>query len=164
MNLSVENIVTFVGTDGYGLNADLLLDGKKIAFVIDNADGGEYHYDVLDKEKFQKVVAYAKTLKYQSEYFQGEEMTMDIDGLVCDICVKIEKEKTHKKMLKKTVNGFMFLSSDGKSYNGFSYKQSLKNLIAMYGVEKIQAGLDDARKKLPKHTLINENLAELGLK
>lgn len=33
MGLELKGVKTFVGTDGYGLNANLYLTGKKIGFV-----------------------------------------------------------------------------------------------------------------------------------
>jgi hypothetical protein len=168
MNLTVKNVKITELTEfhefPYGLKADLYLDDKKIAFVADLGDGGEFRYNVFDKANFQKVVEYANTLKYTSEYFEGEEMTLGIDGLVNDLCMKIEKEKKHKKMLKKTENGFMFLSSDGMKYEGYSYKHPLKVIVKMLGIGKVQTELDKIRKEFPKYTLINENLAQLGLK
>ena len=41
---SVAKVKSFRGTDGYGFNADLMKDGRKIAFVIDEGCGGCLHY------------------------------------------------------------------------------------------------------------------------
>ena len=48
MKYSVNAVKSFRGMEGHGFNANLLQDGKKVAFVIDEANGGEYHYEWLD--------------------------------------------------------------------------------------------------------------------
>lgn len=42
--LQVKNVKSFVGMEGHGFNCSLYIDGKKVAFVIDEANGGEFHY------------------------------------------------------------------------------------------------------------------------
>ena len=42
--LQVKNVKSFIGMEGHGFNCSLYLDGKKVAFVIDDANGGEFHY------------------------------------------------------------------------------------------------------------------------
>lgn len=37
---TVKGVKSFIGRQGHGFNASLYKDGKKIAFVIDNANGG----------------------------------------------------------------------------------------------------------------------------
>jgi len=50
MNYSVKNVKTFRGHDGDGFNATLYRDGKKIALVDDDARGGEFRYEWLDRD------------------------------------------------------------------------------------------------------------------
>lgn len=54
---SVTRMKVFRGREGYGFNADLLRDGKKAAFVYDEASGGSYNYEFVsrvEQEKFEK--------------------------------------------------------------------------------------------------------------
>lgn len=45
---TVSKVKTFRGREGYGFNAELLRDGSPIAFVIDEANGGVYHFEWHD--------------------------------------------------------------------------------------------------------------------
>ena len=44
----VKNVKTFIGTEGQGFNASLYRNEKKVAFVIDSADGGCYNFQWED--------------------------------------------------------------------------------------------------------------------
>lgn len=54
MSYEVKNVKTFVGMEGKGYNATLYRDGVKIAFVIDEGNGGETNVQWLDY-KAQRV-------------------------------------------------------------------------------------------------------------
>lgn len=45
---TVKNIKSFRGTDGYGYNATIYCDGKKIAFAMDGADGAPLNVEWED--------------------------------------------------------------------------------------------------------------------
>lgn len=61
---SLSKIKTFTGMEGYGLNATILKDGKPIAFVMDDATGGEVDIDFTNPgqtaKSFQQHHATAK--------------------------------------------------------------------------------------------------------
>ena len=48
---TVRKIRTFRGREGNGFNAELMLDGIPVAFVIDEANGGDYRYEWYDRER-----------------------------------------------------------------------------------------------------------------
>jgi hypothetical protein len=45
MSYTLTKIKTFRGMEGQGLNATLMHNGEAIAFVLDDANGGEVHFD-----------------------------------------------------------------------------------------------------------------------
>lgn len=45
---TVRKFKSFRGMEGYGFNAELVRDGKPVAFVIDDANGGEYRFEWYD--------------------------------------------------------------------------------------------------------------------
>jgi len=49
MTYSIAKLKTFQGMEGEGYNCDLLLDGNKIAFCIDDACGGPVHVQWTDR-------------------------------------------------------------------------------------------------------------------
>lgn len=52
MKAKIINIVTFPSRNGFGLDADLMLDGIKAAHVHDEGNGGIWRYTVLDQKLF----------------------------------------------------------------------------------------------------------------
>ena len=48
---TVRKVKTFVGHEGHGFNAELLRDGVPVAFVIDDANGGEVSFDWYDRDE-----------------------------------------------------------------------------------------------------------------
>jgi len=54
---SIKGVKYFRGTDGYGFNANLYLDKKKIAFTYDAGSGALiYNIDVFDKEAINNLM------------------------------------------------------------------------------------------------------------
>lgn len=49
-NYSLKSIKSFRGMEGHGYSANLVLDGKKVAEVLDDASGGPLRIDWLDTE------------------------------------------------------------------------------------------------------------------
>ena len=52
--LKVKNVKSFVGMEGLGFNATLYLNDKRVAFVIDEGNGGEFHYQWEGKTPEQR--------------------------------------------------------------------------------------------------------------
>ena len=48
---TVRKVKTFVGHEGDGFNLELLRDGVPVAFVIDDANGGEISFDWYDRDE-----------------------------------------------------------------------------------------------------------------
>lgn len=46
---TLRRVKTFRGMDGQGLNAELMRDGKVVAFVLDEGCGGEMRFDWMDR-------------------------------------------------------------------------------------------------------------------
>ncbi len=95
---TVTKVRSFRGRDGYGFNTDLMKDGIKIAFVIDEGCGGCLHYewaDLMEKDALNKHI---KTLpKVKSPC---GEMTVDIDLFVSRLVDVYEAEKKLKRLCK----------------------------------------------------------------
>ena len=48
---AVRKVKSLRGMEGIGFNAELCRDGKPVAYVMDDANGGEYRYDWYDHDK-----------------------------------------------------------------------------------------------------------------
>jgi len=58
----IKKFKSFIGNEGYGFNAELWMDGKKACFVIDDARGGEYHWNWYSKDCEKQFCDYLKSL------------------------------------------------------------------------------------------------------
>lgn len=56
-NYTITKVKQFRGREGYGLNATILKDGKPIAFVLDQADGGDVQFDFTNPGQNAKSYA-----------------------------------------------------------------------------------------------------------
>lgn len=64
---TIKGLKTFIGNEGHGYNVTLCRDGKKVAFVIDDASGGEVDFQWLDYEPGKRVSIEA--MNYKGEPF-----------------------------------------------------------------------------------------------
>lgn len=64
MTYSVKNVKTFMGNKGYGFNASLYEDGKRVALVIDDAWGGCLQFQWSDKDVEKRIAAEKRLQDY----------------------------------------------------------------------------------------------------
>ena len=127
----VKSVKSFVGNEGYGFNANLYRNGKKIGFCYDDAGGGGMHpiqwvgtprsHD--DKEGWEKwrkfrdeeqrlLNEHIKSLpKVQAH---GMELTIDESWFVTELVTKWETERDIKKLQKKCATKTLFRHSKCK--------------------------------------------------
>jgi hypothetical protein len=95
----VKGVKSFIGLEGYGFNATLYKDGKKVAFVIDDANGGCYNFQFDSAELEKEFFAYVKTLPALE--FQGTTLDMDGDLYVGGLVEQYETQKKLRSWCKK---------------------------------------------------------------
>src|SRR6185295_17062882 len=112
MNLSVKNVKTFRGQEGIGFTADLYLDGKKIAFVRDNAQGGGYDYEPARnhvgtteeirawRELEGRLHAYAASLPKIPDEYIPEGLQPNLDMVMDNLVTAFQVEKEYKRKCK----------------------------------------------------------------
>jgi hypothetical protein len=102
MGLELKAVKTFLGSDGYGLNANLYLNGKKVAFVLDEGRGGESEVTFTDKSKEDEVFAIAQ--RYYEKYpkfLLHDNKWAKLYELLEELYALYETEKYFKKQSKK---------------------------------------------------------------
>lgn len=102
MGLELKAVKTFLGSDGYGLNANLYLNGKKVAFVLDEGNGGELNISFTDNTKRDEVFAIAQ--KYYEKYpkfMLSDNNWAKLNELIEELYALYETEKYFKKQSKK---------------------------------------------------------------
>jgi hypothetical protein len=62
INFEIKKLKSFMGNEGYGFNAELWMDGRKAAFVIDDASGGGFQWHWENELLEQKFHDYVKAL------------------------------------------------------------------------------------------------------
>lgn len=102
MGLELKAVKTFLGSDGYGLNANLHLNGKKVAFVLYEGRGGELEVTFTDKLKEDEIFAIAQ--RYYEKYpkfFLHDNKWARLYELFEELYALYEIEKYFKKQSKK---------------------------------------------------------------
>lgn len=133
--IEIKGLKTFVGREGYGFNANLYVNGKKTAFIADDANGGPFFYEVFDKKVFGELSDYVKTLpSLKTEY---GDLEMDMDLFLDDYIAKYEADKKLKNICK-TKTAFSY--DNGKTMYTISNKFSSTvkvYLMTKYGKDVI---------------------------
>ena len=76
---SLRKVKTFKGYEGQGFNAELLRDGRPVAFVIDSAQGGEFEYQWYGSGNVE-MLKLREFAKVQPAVKSGDvELAMDMD-------------------------------------------------------------------------------------
>lgn len=174
--IELKKVKTFIGREGHGLNADLYINGVKTAFVRDDASGGGVDYDVINKEMFDLVNAYAKSLPAEPIDFgagpvrgeDGKIMMLDVtlDQLIDDVFNEMERAKTDAKIKKKFVNTLVFGKKGGDRFFEVKYKIPLASIPKEHlqkEIEKFKAKYANEFKS-GEYVFFNDNLDALGVK
>jgi hypothetical protein len=129
---SVKNVKNFMGMDTYGFNCTLYRGKKKIAFCIDDGNGGEVNIDfgnppkdLDDKagwEKYRAERDYESKLlkdhlatlpKVQSKFGdKSMELTVDQGWFVTELVNQFEKAKEVRKVQRQCQDKTLFRTPD----------------------------------------------------
>lgn len=129
LDYNVKGVKSFLGREGYGFNAILYRGKTKIAFVIDDANGGCYHYDWYDKTEDARLREHCDSLPKQTIY--DTEISVDPDMLMSELVDKFENDKRFSRLCK---NSTVFrLKGDPKDgyqvYKKVPYNEAMKKLL-----------------------------------
>jgi hypothetical protein len=145
---TVKSVKTFRGREGQGFNATLLCNGKPVAHVDDDANGGCYDFHWLNKDRAQAQAdedafnAYVKTLPPME--YMGDELIIDGDLFVSELVEEISLRKQMDRLLKTCV----VLIEGGKMRN------------TKRGAQPTPALIEAVKKAHPTATILNEMDAE----
>jgi hypothetical protein len=99
---TVKNVKTFMGTEGYGYNCNLYRDGKKVAEVIDAADGGSVNFYWVGKGEAEAFSRYALNLpKIDMSKWGMDDVPQDIDTAIGGLVDEYENTKRLKTLCAK---------------------------------------------------------------
>lgn len=120
---SVKGVKTFIGREGYGVNANLYYNNKKVAFLLDSGNGGclDIDWTIITKNNkpiYPELVQQAKkylddiiiSLPYTTwnelgeDYIQSEDQYKYDDEAVCNMLIDtVIKKQDYQKILKNIV-------------------------------------------------------------
>lgn len=145
---SVSNVKNFTGREGYGFNAVLNLNGKKVAYVDNMADGGEFDWRWLDQSAEAKFKADLAT--FPPETSHGITLAYDQDIAAEDMVCEFDFVKKLKAAAKKKT--LLLMPSDVKPNGDFDSYQVCKTPYNPILAAKF-------KQKYPGIRILNEELA-----
>ncbi|ADY14175.1 hypothetical protein [Sphaerochaeta globosa] len=98
----VKSVKSFMGTEGYGYNCNLYRDGKKVAEVVDTADGGAVNFYWEAKGEAEDFHQYALNLPMiDMSKFGLADVPQDIDTAIGGLVDEYENTKRLKALCSK---------------------------------------------------------------
>lgn len=160
--LELKKVKTFRGREGYGLNAEIWVNDRKAAYIIDEGNGGMYRYDIHDKELWAILEAYAASLPPALEDItNGINLPMDVDMLIDEAFDSMQKVKEWNKMVKQMEFTIFWGVPSSGQYTGSKYKRPLAEIPR----EILQKHIDEQKAKFKEgEQFFNINFEALGLK
>jgi len=143
MNYEAKGIKTFRGMEGEGYNADLYRDGKKVAFVIDDATGGMLDVEWLDRKEEKILADHCKTLPDRPAGFldEGKEPMMAV---------------TPEIFIEDLVNDALLLKDAAKLTKGkIAFVDKGKMWTMKLGAHTLEAATAHVRAKHPEASILN---------
>ena len=137
---TVRNVKTFLGTEGYGFNATLCRDGKPVAFVIDDANGGCFHFQWTSPIEEAALEAVCKQTPPTD--FEGLSIVHKADRFLSQLVDNYENDKRLKRIAKKKtlfrVKGdspdeWRTLNAMGEKASAYLVKKYGEQLETVYG-------------------------------
>ena len=96
---TVKGIKSFQGNEGLGFNATLYRNGKKVAFVIDDANGGCFSWHFANKEAEKELTDFVRTLPGWK--YQGVAITTDSDMMMSLLVEDTENTQAEIRSFKR---------------------------------------------------------------
>lgn len=145
-NVQLKKVKTFIGMDGYGLNADVYINGVHCYFVLDEGSGGEMDFTCqarltndlakrkLIEDNCKLLDDYIKTLPPDTYEFGGKKhtMKMDLPLFINKLVDEMETEKLRKKQERKMnalyAHAIVIGKPDSNEYRFADFKQPLSNV------------------------------------
>jgi len=122
MGYAVKNVKSFQGREGIGYECSLYRDGKRVATVVNTANGGEtdFYWKDMDKSRVEvavhdwkdemrtilvtpeeKLLHEHTDHMFYDESFGDKPLRMGIDGYIDTLADTFEQNKTFKKWCRK---------------------------------------------------------------
>jgi len=141
---SVKNVKTFRGEDGLGFACTLYRGNKRIAYVVDPADGSFCRWDWFNEHEEHDFDKYCKSLPLIKSEYGDYHPTWDI--VVTDLANEYEENRTLKAKCKR--RWVVRLKGD-EPYNYHSWEKEMyrRSAIEKHFGDKIVEFVNDRFEK-----------------
>lgn len=160
----IKSLKFFVGDEGQGFNCDLFIDGVKVYHIRDNADGGEFRWDMYDGIKERRLAYDLKKMiqKMPEKDFGDFKCKMTMDIFLEELVISFQKQQLNNKLLKLEENHIIWGIAGGDSYTHMKMNRPLD----FYDHKQLQNYLKTKIIPLLKkgETIWNRNLVSLEYK
>ena len=180
LRFELKKIKLFQGMEGYGLNADLYINGVKCLFIRDAGDGGEIDYDSYARDAKNTVMrdrivsliaamdAHIKTLPAETSTCGNKTFTIKVDRdiFINDLLVAQDKArlkaKNEKKMNALYTHALVIGKPNDNKYRYIDLKRPLFEVPQML----LQSYADKLKRECATtgEVFLNTNLATLSIK
>ena len=156
--------------EGYGLNADVYVDGVKTCLAMDDASGGGMRFEVYDQAKYKMLEDYAYGLpskplmiddKHMEKGGKPIMMKVTIEELIDNAYNDYEKEKAEAKKVKLMADHLLWGVPEANSYTTVKFRL----FLAQIPTATLQQAVDKYKATFKEGEIfLNNNLAALGIK
>ena len=145
-NFQVKGIKIFEGRGGYGLNANLYYKGKKVAFVLDEGNGGQLDIRFNSREIEEEAEKEAREYyKRNPKYLLYPKM--QIGDLVEELVELSDIEKVYKKQTKKGYNVTYVLRYHKRNASLSEICRSRGFQLISYNTDEIEEIAEELKKE-----------------
>ena len=95
--ITIKGVKYFRGSEGYGYNASIYIDGKKAGLAINHGDGGATLFEFASRELRERFMAAAKKWAVA----RGKENATEPEGLLVEAKLQELEDQKHKEFYAK---------------------------------------------------------------
>lgn len=137
MEFTIKGLKEWRTHDGGGYQFTLLLDGKKIAFIHNDGNGGEIDIQECTKENREILTDYCLTLPKIKSYFSNEMVNVSVDIFLAGL---VDSTVNAKRIASDRKKGLLFkLNTDTAdiSYRILNFPKSNQphNFLVLDGIQ-----------------------------
>ena len=170
MNIAVKDvIITELGNNNIDYTADLLIDGRNVAYVIHSAKGTEIKVHLSEYASIvDKAGIYLKGWYLINRYDVAQADTGDLLKMHIDHLVNFEYRERFAKRMERAMEDRVLFGIPGSYYKGFflkkkvvDYGKSMKGIVEISAIinihvlPKLETGAKIFNHNLPPAVLIH---------
>ena len=178
--VEVKNVKFHNGHEGYGVNADVLINGVKVYHVLDDGNGGCLRIDLLvygskNPDLIRKLAKElndyigslpAKPMNFGHGDIKDEQGNVrmfktTLEDYINELLFAYERDKSRKKMEKQMEDCILFGVPNGETYVRIKFNSPLRAIPTLALQQRVNKILRE--ECVGGVQILNTNLAALGI-